>query len=321
MSKIARLRLFAVLICSVALLFLFDLILTPTAHADIGPKPSVIVTVQDLDGRACYGTLLSEYSSTGPAIAWDGDHDHMPWFAVPDSPNYDRTETEIWQVFIDFADADGYYYLQCHWNITETNEIAWTYYPPRNFKILLYFPDTQSFAVSEIHQAYAFHSYFNVNLNGVDIDGVQAASITAQKSYDCTWEIVSLFIRIVATVAIELGVAFLLRIRSKKQILTVLIVNILTQTALNITINVLAFFQGGWAMLWYLPLEIAVFVTEAVAYSIVFYRMQRPTVGIDGGLTNKDFIPIRICVLYSLCANLISFAAGFILALVIPGII
>ena len=35
-------------------------------YGDTGPKPSVNVTIEGLEGRACWATLLSARSSTGP---------------------------------------------------------------------------------------------------------------------------------------------------------------------------------------------------------------------------------------------------------------
>ncbi|HIZ43207.1 MAG TPA: ABC transporter permease [Firmicutes bacterium] len=37
-----------------------------TARADSGPKPSVVITAEGLEGRTCYGTLLSEDPYNGP---------------------------------------------------------------------------------------------------------------------------------------------------------------------------------------------------------------------------------------------------------------
>ncbi len=48
-----------------------------TARADTGPKPSVRITFKNMGDEVCYGTLLSETDSTGPASAWDGDPDHI----------------------------------------------------------------------------------------------------------------------------------------------------------------------------------------------------------------------------------------------------
>ena len=53
--------------CSIltALLLLLPLAAMP-ASADAGPKPSVVVELTGLEGRTCWGTLLSQQEGTGP---------------------------------------------------------------------------------------------------------------------------------------------------------------------------------------------------------------------------------------------------------------
>ena len=41
------------------------------ARADAGPKPSVVIALEGLEGRECWGTLLSAQRSTGPYSASD----------------------------------------------------------------------------------------------------------------------------------------------------------------------------------------------------------------------------------------------------------
>lgn len=74
---------------------------------------------------------------------------------------------------------------------TETSEFKWTYYPPQRFKILVYFPETDSFAVSGIYERYAFDSYYKVDAGDIELkpsstyEGLVAvkATILLKKSY------------------------------------------------------------------------------------------------------------------------------------------
>ena len=45
--------------------------------------------------------------------------------------------------------------------------------------------------------------------------------MSVKRTYDFTWEILSLLCRILATIAIELGIAWLFGFRTKKQILVI----------------------------------------------------------------------------------------------------
>ncbi len=304
---------------------LCGIVSTEPAHADMGPKPAVTVTVENLDGRVCYGTLLSYEQFSGPHHPYD-----------PERERHDADEDSIWKAFVEYSDPDGYYYLQEHWNLSLTEEISWRYYPPTEFKILLYFPETQTFVSSGTCLRYAFHSYFSVTLtdNAVSVSQSEA-SLEVRKNYDYTWEIVSLFVRIIATVIIELGIALLFRLQTKKQIISVTVVNVITQTLLNLALNVYAYFRGvGYfdIMFLFVPLELAVFVIEAVAYAVIFRRRYVPepeptwaynpynVYGAPSAKRKSDYMPVGRCILYALVANVVSFIAGLALARIIPGV-
>lgn len=64
-------KIFALLLC-----FALVMAMPITAHADMGPKPSVRIEFTDIEGENYYGTLLSKSKSTGPASAWDGNPEY-----------------------------------------------------------------------------------------------------------------------------------------------------------------------------------------------------------------------------------------------------
>ena len=67
-----------------------------TARADIGPKPSVTVTVSGVEeGVLYYATLLSKARSTGPASAYDEEYSRYQ----PGEAGYD-----IWKKFVEYAE-------------------------------------------------------------------------------------------------------------------------------------------------------------------------------------------------------------------------
>ena len=132
-----------------------------TAKADSGPKPSVRIQFKNMGDDLCYGTLLSKEKCTGPARVWDG--------TARNEQLYDL-DRNIWKAFVDYKDPDGYYFLQRGWTVSETGEIAWTYYPPEDFKILLYYPETGTFVSSGSYERYAFDTYYTVDMAGVRHD-------------------------------------------------------------------------------------------------------------------------------------------------------
>ena len=270
----------------------------PTAAlADIGPKASVRIQFTGAGDREYYGTLLSQTSSTGPASAWDG----TPRDARS-SPG--DAEYHIWEAFVGYEDEDGFWFLQEWWDCSQTQQLNWTYHPPSPFKILLYFPDDGSFAVSPIYERYAFDSYFTA-----DLSGLSSGSFSAVPSYDYTWELISLAARICLTILLELAAAWLLGYREAPVLRLLALANILTQIGLNVLLNIVNYTSGSLTFtLTYILLEPAVFLAEAILYAILIPRFSA--------------LPQRRgkAVLYALLANAVSFASGLWLAHIIPGI-
>ena len=203
-------RVFTALLCAVLVMMVFPI----TASADTGPKPSVRITFENLGTEECWGTLLSSKPSTGPSSAWNGNEEDAQHNENPNGYySYQKFGDDIWKAFVDYDEKDDYYFLQEAWQINETKELAWTYYPPNEFKILLYFPETGEYAVSGVYERYAFDSYFTVNMDGVklSVDYNEELSsddrLNAYKSYNYGVEIGSLVARILITIIIEMGIA------------------------------------------------------------------------------------------------------------------
>ncbi len=298
-----------VLLCAV----LFILAPPITANADTGPKPSVRIQFENMGDELCYGTLLSLKESTGPASAWDGTEDNARIYEK--SPGSYDAERAIWKEFVEYKDPDGYYFLQESWTVSVTKEIAWTYYPPSSFKILLYYPETDTFVSSGIYERYAFDTYYTVDMDGVNIGSVEYNEdlstnerINARRSYNYRQEILSLIARIILTIAVEMMIAVFFGFRKRKQLLILAVVNIVTQVILNVMLHLINYSSGPRAFtVYYVLLEIAVFAIEAVLYCTILKKVSEKK-------KNGYY------VLYSLAANTVSFGVGLWLARIIPGI-
>ena len=285
-------KVFAFLLC-----FVLVMAIPITARADMGPKPSVRIEFTGIEGETYYGTLLSKHKSTGPASAWNGSPEYAQ--CKPGDEGY-----EIWHKFVEYQDTDGYYFLQEWWDCSETNQLNWTYYPPSPFKILLYFPETDTFYVSPVYERYAFDSYFTVDLSDNDTDPIMAS-----KSYDYTWEIISLVARIVLTIALELCIALIFGYREKNVLALLAVINIVTQVTLNVTLNIIHYNSGALTFTFsYVLFEIMVFAIEAIAYAALLKKF-----------SSKEQKKGR-AVGYAFIANTASFALGLWLAHIIPGI-
>ncbi|KPU44155.1 hypothetical protein OXPF_23230 [Oxobacter pfennigii] len=282
------------------------LIINPIyAHADMGPKPSVVINFEGLEGKNYFVTLLSEIPSTGPHSAL-GEHPGNQRFSEGDA------DYEIWQKFNSYKDEDGFYFLQYFNDCNETSQFIWGYYPPPKFKILLYFPVEDSFAVSdEAYERYAFDSYFKVDVKNLFIPPLSTIKgIEAVKNYDYTWELVSMFIRIIATIAIEIFLAFLFGFRAKKQLFIIGTVNIITQSILNILLNLTNYSYGSMLFVFnYIWMELLIFFIEAFIYSKHLHKY-----------ADSEKMKKRITSLYAFVANAASFGAGIFISIKIPGI-
>lgn len=271
-------------------------ILPITAFADIGPKPSVVIDFSGLEGEIYYATLLSETTSTGPySVLTDRSEVHAHY--DEDDPDY-----PIVRKFIEYEDADGFYFIQFLQNCSETQQLVWGYHPPERFKILLYFPETDTFLTGEaIYEKYAFDSYFHATISN--------GGISVEKSYDYAAEVPSLLIRIALTIIIELGVALLFGFRERKIFRFIAIVNVITQIALNLALNIINFFSGSLGFfLFYILLEIAVFIIEAILYKVYLSKH------------SETLLPNRSPTIYALVSNTVSFFVGLYLATHIPRI-
>ncbi|MCT4631324.1 MAG: hypothetical protein N4A76_01140 [Firmicutes bacterium] len=281
------------------LCIVLTMLLSTFTYGDIGPKPSVVVDFSGIDIGEYYVTLLSDVPDLGP---------HYVASTRPDENRFDEEDEGyyIWKKFVDYKDTDDYYFLQYMNECSDSNQFSWTYYPPEKFKILIYLPESDLFIVSDdILERYAFDSYFTAKVSlGEEM------SMDISKSYSFSTEIFSLMVRIILTVLIELFIALLFGLKRKNIFRFIVVVNIITQTLLNIILNLVNYKYGGVAfVLNYVWLEGLVIGIEATAYGY-YINNKHSDLGI------RRFVPLT----YAILANVISFLVGLYLAYYIPGV-
>jgi len=292
---------------AVMLFVLLPLFCSITASADSGPKPSVKVSFEGLSDELCYATLLSANKSTGPASVWDGTEENARHNG---NERYSRLPYgyEIWKAFVEYEDQDGFYFLQEIWQVNETKELDWNYYPPNPFKVLLYFPESGRFLVSDTYERYAFDSYFSVELTGNE-GTAENGNIRLYRSYDYGREAVSLVVRIIITIAIELVIAGLFGYRKRRQWMILVGVNTATQIVLNVLLNVINYNSGHQAFaVNYIIFEFFVIIIEAVIFRLFLCE------------DCSDKKMGRRAAIYALVANVVSLIGGIWLAEWIPGV-
>lgn len=286
----------------ILVLLLLTAALVTGTRADIGPKASVQVSFRGLGEETCYGTLLSKERSTGPASAYSTEIGGRGREQYQDGRAVEGPEADaVWQAFQDYAREDDYYFLQHWWTCTGDGTISWTYYPPQEFKVLLYFPDSGRFCVSEETERYAFDSYFTA-------EPTAEGGLELRHSYRYGGELLGLAARVVLTILLELGVAWLFRYREKNVLILIGAVNVVTQIGLNVALNLINYKSGQMAyLLAYVPLELVICVLEGSIYTLGIRKVSA---------FGREGHPMA----YAFTANVLSFGLGLLLSFLIPGI-
>ena len=273
---------------TVLLVFCLLFSLSVSVYADMGPKPSVRVSFRDLPEGTVYGTLLSKYESYGP-------HHKPEWSWQNGYYSTRHGDDPIWQAFAAYQDADGYYFLQEWWDCTD-HPLEWTYYAPEPFKVLLYFPETGEYLASGVHERYAYDSYYTAE--------VQDGGLVLYKNYQWGGELLGLLIRMALTIGLELLVALLFGYHDQDELLLFAKINVLTQLALNLALNLYAYFNGLFPWIFvplYALLEMLVIAAETALYHHYLPRV-----------TGEEQ-PHGKALGYAMMANILSFVLGVFL--------
>lgn len=290
MKKLASRVLIALLLC---------VMLSTTAFADMGPKPSVEITIEGLNGRECCATLLSVAESTGPSSASNVAFDPR---SEPPSGDFWPSDAKAFYCFSKYEDPDGLYFLGEVFELTG-GSFTWGYYPPTRFRVALFFPDTGEIVTGELLESYAFASSYRASL-------LPDGSLSPfEKTSSPLKQIPSFLLRVAATILIELLVAGLFRYWELGAAFVILRTNLATQLLLNLALAFISHLEGpsGFFFLaYYLFLELLIFGIEAAIYAkkMPEYCPEHPGRG--------------RAVLYALAANAASFGLGLWLAKLLP---
>ena len=275
---------------------LLVLSLGPTrAFADVGPKPSVNIEIENLPAdRDFYITLLAKEESTGPYSV--GNHlsahneDEL-------RPGYEK--------FKEIKDRDGYNFLAYLEKHRGPGRFSWSYYPPKDFKVAIYDPEKDLVLISEPIKAYAFNSNFEMDYVDFDLrDQVYyfEDQMTLKKASNYPGEIKAFALRLALTIVIEYLVALIFFRPTAYQRNLIIKTNVLTQGLLNLAISFILYYLGFLAFfLIFIPLELIVFIIEGIIYKIKL-NQDLPA--------NKKPTP---AYLYAFLANLASGLGGYYL--------
>lgn len=268
------------------------------AFADFGPKPSVVVEFENAGDREYYVTLVAKEDKLG-----------SPYSRVTDEEEQHDVNIDVWNRFMHYEDPDGMVFAGNVQKLTGDGAYVWGYYPPSEFRVLIYFPDTDSFVESsEILEQYAFDSYYQMDFNDLPENWNDAvAAIPVTRKYNLVWQITAFLLRLAVTVVIESLLAVLFGFKGKRQMLLVLVVNCVTQLAMNLLILDESVGLFVFYVLQYALIEVGVILTEGLVYCLALPKLATPE-------QNRNIHPIA----FAFFGNVASFSLGFLLSNCFP---
>ena len=288
-----------------ALLLLLPLTAMPVS-ADVGPKPSVVVALEGLEGRSCWGTLLSQQEGTGPYGRFYEEE-------AAEDPEEDRALRAL--LPLERMDSEGFHLLNFVKDCSD-GEFSWTYYPPHTYKIALWFPEEDALAVSGVYHRYAFDSYYRLDLSGVELMPggiVELEAARLQRDYPYGASLLALAGRVALTLGAELLLALAFGLRTRQALKWVAVVNLATQLGLNLALELFTYCNGaleGMMAILALPVYLA---AEAVVTLVELRIYRRKLLG-ERGASGR-----RITA-YTWTANLCSLLAGVLLSFRLPAL-
>ena len=293
--------------CSIltALLLLLPLTAMPVS-ADAGPKPSVVVALEGLEGRTCWGTLLSQQEGTGPYGRFYEEE-------ATEDPEEDRALHAL--LPLERMGSEGFHLLNFVKDCSD-GEFSWTYYPPHTYKIALWFPEEDALAVSGVYHRYAFDSYYRLDLSGVELMPggiVELEAARLQRDYPYGASLLALAGRVALTLGAELLLALAFGLRTRQALKWVAVVNLATQLGLNLALELFTYCNGALEGMMAI-LALPVYLAAEVAVTLVELRIYRRKLTGERGLSGR-----RITA-YTWTANLCSFLAGVLLSFQLPAL-
>ena len=264
------------------------------AFADFGPKPSVVVEFENAGDQEYYVTLVAKEDKLG-----------SPYSRITAEDQPETDDIAIWNRLVAYEDPDGMVFAGNVQKLTGDGAYVWGYYPPSEFRVLIYFPDTDSFVESsEILEQYAFDSYYQMDFNDLPENWNDAvAAIPVTRKYNLLWQITAFLLRLAVTVAVECLLAVLFGFKGKRQMLLVLAVNCATQLAMNLLILDESVGLFVLYVLQYALFEVVVILEEGLFYCLALPKLATPE-------QNRNIHPIA----FAFFGNVASFLLGFLLS-------
>jgi hypothetical protein len=268
------------------------------ARADslpLGPKP-LEISITGLEGATYFVGLLGRLT--------EDEYAHETDQTLADALNNGTAvgDEQVLRLFAAYQDPDGLVALNAVQDCSETHFFKIDYFPSNDFKVLLFFPSTGNFVVSDrIYTARTISSSSQLDAARLQVtaESTGAMDFDLEIKVDYGSIILDFIVRLAVTLFVEVGIALLFRLRENRVLRFIIIVNVITQVLLMIVLLIVRFSDGRTAeVLLYFVLEIAVFLVEGLLYEHYLNRLSTAPI--------RRWIPW----VYSFTANISSFLLG-----------
>ncbi|MEN6593947.1 MAG: hypothetical protein ABFC31_03225 [Clostridiaceae bacterium] len=264
-----------------------------------GPKP-LEISITGLEGETYYVGLLGHLPDLdAPATEQ----------ALADALKNGSAEGNeaVLQEFAAYRDPDGLVALNAVQDCSDSHFFEIDYFPSTEFKVLLYFPTTGHFVVSDriyTGKTISSSSQLDAARLGVTAESSGATDFDLEIKIDYGSIILDFVVRLLVTLFVEIVIALLFRLRENRVLRFIVIVNVVTQVLLMIVLLIVRFSDGrSSGLLLYFVLEVAVFIIEGLLYEEFLNRLSTAPI--------RRWIPW----VYSLAANVSSFLLGLFIYL------
>ena len=219
---------------------IFILLLIPTfVMADTGPKPTINITLKNMDGSNYLIDLVSDFSNKEDLI--DGIVDHYA----------DYKDREIYK----YHDGSWYATAIRNWLLfgsiegNDSHEHTFTYFGvPDEFKVIIEFPDGTVKTTDKIKKT-SFDFYIEVDVNDMKV----VNQVINKDNY------LKNIMIIVVTIVVEVLIALLFK---TKKYHIIALVNLVT----NVCLQLLLIYVLNYSLLNFILIELVVLIIETFIY-------------------------------------------------------
>ncbi len=284
--------------CLLMVLILSISLISIDTHADMGPKPTADILIVGIDEPFYFDVLIYESDDVAPLSS----------LALTQNVEYNYYQDDYpSDVLNGYQDEDGFVSRTLYSSIpasirqldTEKSEFHLGYFSaPVEFKVVIVLTD-DTMIVSKVIERQLFNSQMTYDLSDVDLSTDQFGVGVLEENIPYNDYTLSLIIRVIVTVMVELFILWLFKYRTIKSYKLAGFVNLITQTLLSLFMVISFYFWGSIFGLFFVLLigEFIVFIAEIAVYAIYLKEQSHGRAILYGFIANLVTLILTIFTL------------------------